>query len=66
MLVIVAGEQILSPSQVCQTCLWADRSGQPRWQNGQLRCGNAQPRPNPQHLNQYDCPMGFRIVSIED
>jgi hypothetical protein len=64
MLVIVAGEQILSPDQVCQSCLWADRSGQPRWQDGRLRCGNARPRP--EMGNQYDCPMGFRIVSLGD
>jgi hypothetical protein len=41
MLVILTDEQILSPKQVCQTCLLADQSGQPRWRQGRLRCAQA-------------------------
>ena len=41
MLVILMDEQILAPEQVCQSCLLADRSGQPRWRGGELRCGQA-------------------------
>ncbi|MFM2431661.1 MAG: hypothetical protein RLZZ511_2874 [Cyanobacteriota bacterium] len=63
MLVIVAGEHLLSPQQVCPTCLLADRAGQPRWQDGQLKCGN-RAQPDPLANNQYECPMGFRLVEV--
>jgi hypothetical protein len=63
MVVILAGDQLLSPQQVCQQCLLADRSGQPRWHNGQLRCGGTQAQPTP--TQQYECPMGFRIVQVD-
>jgi hypothetical protein len=62
MLVMLAGDQLLSPQQVCPTCLLADRAGQPRWQKGQLQCGN--PRPMPIANNQFECPMGFRLVEV--
>lgn len=64
MLVILMEEQIISPSKVCQTCLMADRAGQPRWRHGQLCCGR------PVHLDagnvpdQYECQMGFRIAKV--
>jgi len=32
MLVIVMENQLLPTHQVCQACLMADQSGQPRWQ----------------------------------
>ena len=62
MLVILAGDQLLSPQQVCQDCLWADQRGQPRWHQGQLQCGKSKPDalPDPQS----ECPMGFRIIHI--
>lgn len=63
MLVILAGDQILSPQQVCQDCLWADQRGQPRWHQGQLRCGKTPPLTPP--ADPPECPMGFRIVNIE-
>ncbi len=66
MLIILMEDQILSPHQVCQSCVMADSSGQPRWRGGQLRCGKAihistQPQPE-----QYQCMMGFRIAHIEE
>ena len=41
MLVILMEEQILATKQVCPSCLLADRSGQPRWSQGRLRCPGA-------------------------
>ncbi|MCC5643234.1 hypothetical protein LC607_09820 [Nostoc sp. CHAB 5824] len=65
MLVILMDEQILAPEQVCQSCLLADRSGQPRWRGGQLRCGQAIGNLTQQQPDQYECVMGFRIAYIE-
>ncbi|MBO3462790.1 hypothetical protein G7B40_001855 [Aetokthonos hydrillicola Thurmond2011] len=65
MLVIVTEEQILTPRQVCQSCLLADKSGQPRWLQGQLGCGRAVSQGNSIGTDQYECVMGFRIVNIE-
>lgn len=58
-------DQILAPQHVCQSCLLADQSGQPRWSRGQLRCGQAIRKLTPQQPNQYQCMMGFRIAHIE-
>jgi hypothetical protein len=63
MLVMLAGDQLLLPQQVCPTCLLADRAGQPRWQEGQLKCGNRPVQPTAN--NQFECPMGFRLVEVE-
>ncbi|MBD2570597.1 hypothetical protein [Anabaena lutea] len=65
MLVILMDEQILTPEQVCQSCLLANSSGQPRWGGGQLRCGQAIRRFTEQHPEQYECVMGFRIANIK-
>lgn len=65
MLVILMEEQILDTGQVCQSCLLADRSGQPRWSQGQLRCGQAIGKITPRQADQYRCLMGFRIANIE-
>ncbi|MBW4428605.1 MAG: hypothetical protein KME50_30305 [Nostoc desertorum CM1-VF14] len=65
MLVILMDEQILAPEQVCQSCLLADRSGQPRWRAGKLRCGQAIHKLTQQQPDQYECVMGFRIAYIE-
>lgn len=65
MLVILMENQILTPLKVCQSCLLADRSGQPRWSHGQLRCGQQLPTINAQQPDQYECMMGFRIANIE-
>jgi hypothetical protein len=65
MLVVLMENQLISPQQVCQTCLLADQSGQPRWSNGRLRCGHALNKLTDQQPEQYECAMGFRIANIE-
>lgn len=65
MLVVVMENQLLSPQQVCQSCLMADQSGQPRWQPGKLRCGRALTKAPDNLPEQYECQMGFRIANIE-
>ncbi|MCF4968663.1 MULTISPECIES: hypothetical protein [Nostocales] len=65
MLVILMDEQILVPEQVCQSCLLADSSGQPRWRGGKLTCGQAIRQLTQQQPEQYKCQMGFRIAQIE-
>ncbi|MGE5659401.1 MAG: hypothetical protein ACM37W_22630 [Actinomycetota bacterium] len=65
MLVIVMENQMLAPQCVCQTCLLADQSGQPRWSSGQLRCGHPVRKLAENQPDQYECQMGFRIAHIE-
>jgi hypothetical protein len=65
MLVILMEDQILAPQQVCQSCLLADSSGQPRWRQGQLCCGHIISKITERHPDQYECMMGFRIANIE-
>ena len=65
MLVILMDEQVLPPQVVCQTCLLADHSGQPRWRGGQLRCGHAIDKLGEKQPDQYECQMGFRIANIK-
>ncbi|NJR39390.1 MAG: hypothetical protein HC781_11930 [Leptolyngbyaceae cyanobacterium CSU_1_4] len=65
MLVIVMEDQLLSPHQVCQACLMADQSGQPRWNQGKLRCGRALGKATERLPEQFECQMGFRVVHIE-
>lgn len=65
MLVILMDNQLISPQQVCQTCLLADQSGQPRWRGGRLCCGHALGRATDKQPQQYECEMGFRIANIE-
>lgn len=65
MLVILIGDRPISPEQICQTCLLADQSGQPRWQHGQLRCGQTIRRRGEHLPEQYQCQMGFRVTNLE-
>lgn len=65
MLVILMDEQILAPEYICQSCLLADQNGNPRWRQGQLRCGQAIRKLTEQQPDQYQCLMGFRIANIE-
>ena len=65
MLVILAGDRLLSAQQVCQGCLMADQSGQPRWHQGQLRCGHAVRKLGEKVPEQFECQMGFRVTNIE-
>ncbi|MBE9114332.1 hypothetical protein IQ249_00325 [Lusitaniella coriacea LEGE 07157] len=65
MLVILTDEQILSPKQVCQGCLMANRSGLPRWNRGKLGCGQVLDRSRQNRPMLYECQMGFRVAEIE-
>lgn len=65
MLMIMTENQIFAPQHVCQSCLLADSSGQPRYHQGQLRCGHAIRNTDEQQPDWYECLMGFRIVHIE-
>lgn len=66
MLVIFTERQLLSPQYVCQGCLMADQSGQPRWHDGQLRCGRAvSQQVGADFPVQYECQMGFRVANID-
>ncbi len=75
MLVIIMKNQLLPTHKVCQACLMADQSGQPRWQPGKLRCGRAltqsaftQPaftQSIDSQPEQYECQMGFRVANID-
>lgn len=65
MLVILMENQLLTPHDVCQSCLMADQSGQPRWNHGQLRCGRALQKHTAEQPDQYECQMGFRVANIE-
>lgn len=65
MLVILMENQLLSPHQICQSCLMADQRGQPRWHHGQLRCGRSLQKLGENQPEQYECQMGFRIANIE-
>lgn len=64
MLVMLMEEQIIACQQVCQSCLMADRSGQPRWRHGQLCCGNPVAKLGESQAEQFECQMGFRVVNI--
>ncbi|MDA0672457.1 MAG: hypothetical protein O3C67_01950 [Cyanobacteria bacterium] len=65
MLVVMMNNQLLAPDAVCQGCLMADQAGQPRWRQGQLRCGRLLAQAESGQPTQYECQMGFRIAHIE-
>ena len=64
MLVVLLEEQILSPKQVCQNCLLADRSGLPRLRKGHLCCGQMLRSLTEQQPELYECQMGFRLARL--
>lgn len=64
MLVIMTDDQLISPKAVCGNCLMADRYGQPRWQQGKLRCGQPVASLNQAQPTQFQCQMGFRVADI--
>ncbi len=74
MLVMMTEHQLLPPQTVCQTCLFADQQGLPRWRQGQLCCGSMVPECSPpkvpdcavQKIRQFRCEMGFRLANVED
>lgn len=65
MLVILTEEQMISPTQVCRSCLLADKNGQPRWRYGKLGCGHAVRKLGENQPDQYECEMGFRIAKVD-
>ncbi len=65
MLVILMDNQLIAPQKICETCLMADQSGQPRWHEGKLRCGRAIRRATEQLPDQFECQMGFRVADIQ-
>lgn len=65
MLVILIKEQVIAPKKVCQSCVLADKSGQPRWYNGKLGCGQAISKITGEKPDWYECMMGFHIANIE-
>ena len=65
MLVIMTENQLISPQVVCCNCLMADRHGQPRWQQGVLRCGRRVAGLDQTQPTQFECQMGFRVADIE-
>lgn len=65
MLVILIQEQLIAPRKVCESCVLADRSGQPRFAQGKLRCGQAVSKITEQQPDWYECIMGFHIANIE-
>jgi hypothetical protein len=65
MLVVLMKNQLLTPQQICQTCLLADQSGQPRWRQGQLCCGYLIRKLDENQPELYQCQMGFQIVNID-
>ena len=65
MLVILTDKQLFSTQKVCKGCLMANRQGQPRWQQGRLRCGRLLEKLVDDQPDQYECQMGFRVANIE-
>lgn len=65
MLVILIKEELINPQAICQTCLLANKSGEPRWKEGKLGCGHAVGKVTEQQPDWYECSMGFRIANIK-
>ncbi len=66
MLVILIDNKLVTPGKICQTCPMASQSGQPRWQEGRLRCGRPIDKPLEGGPMQYECTMGFRVAELSD
>ncbi|ERN41205.1 hypothetical protein KR51_00022710 [Rubidibacter lacunae KORDI 51-2] len=65
MLVMLTDNRVFAPQGVCQSCLFADRAGQPRWRGGQLICGRRLREGNPNSYELYECQMGFRVAHLD-
>jgi hypothetical protein len=66
MVVMMVGDQLLPAKDVCQNCLLADQTGQPRWAEGRLRCGNAIAKSTDRAAPQFQCQMGFRVAQVDE
>lgn len=62
MLIILTETQVLKPEYVCHDCMLASQDGQPRWHNGRPCASERLPVPAESATEQYQCPMGFRLV----
>jgi hypothetical protein len=65
MLVVVTDTQIIPASHVCGQCVLASQDGQPRWSQGRPCTGRVVPKRSDRDPDQYECPMGFRIMDID-
>lgn len=65
MLVMLMEDRVISPQIVCQNCLLADRSGQPRWKGDRLGCGHAVGKVSENQPDRYECQMGFLVANIK-
>ena len=66
-LIMATSDRLIPIQQVCQHCLMASQAGEPRWENGQLRCGHAiviEAMESSQQPDQFECEMGFRVIKI--
>jgi hypothetical protein len=66
MLVILTQEQLMSPQQVCSSCLLADADGQPRWRQGVLGCGQPLRPCAETPPRRYRCQMGFQVAEVQE
>ncbi len=66
MLVMLTQNQVLQPSQVCQSCVLASQSGQPRWEQGKLGCGESVAWGLESGCPKFRCQMGFYLAQIND
>lgn len=64
MLMVATGDRLIPIQRVCQNCLMANQAGEPRWGNGELRCGRAVVLVSPEQPEQFDCEMGFRVIKV--
>ncbi len=65
MLVVLLDDQVILPTSVCTSCLMASQSGQPRWRDGELCCGQRLGLESAKSPAQYRCQMGFRLAQID-
>ncbi len=65
MVVMITEANMLDPHCVCQTCLLADRGGQPRWRGDRLQCGRSATQVDGDRGHRYECQMGFVIAKID-
>lgn len=63
-LIMATSDRLITIQQICQHCLMASQAGEPRWENGRLRCGQAIVMESPYQPDQFECEMGFRVIKI--
>ena len=63
-LIMATSDRLIPIHQICPYCVMASQAGEPRWENGQLRCGQAIVMESPHQPDQFECEMGFRVIKI--